>query len=493
MTDRDTIAPYRWRWLAFAAVLAASVMDLLDSTIAQVAAPAIRGDLGGSYADLQWISAAYSLAMAVVLLTGGRLGDIFGRRRMLLVGVTGFTLSSLAGAGAQSPDVLIGARALQGAFGAIMLPQAFGLIRELFPPAEMPRVWGVFGPAMAMSAILGPIVAGLLIGADVLGTGWRMIFLVNLPVGAVALVVGGRFLPVVAPVVRSARFDVAGMALAAAGAVMLVYPLVQGRELGWPAWTILMLAGSLPVFAAFGAHQVWRRRTGLASLVEPSVFARRAYTSGLAFALVFCAAMGGATLTLTILLQVGLGYTPLHASLATAPLGVGAFAGSALAGMTMVRLGRRILHMGIAIMASGLVAAYLVVRQAGVGLGGWELAAPLLVAGLGMGMVFGPLFEVIMGGVAPHEMGSGSSVLQSVNGLGSSLGVAGLGTLLFGIVARPAEAATRQPVFVQASELTLLVSIGLLAATFVVCFLLPNRRNEPAQLPSDAAIERLAA
>jgi EmrB/QacA subfamily drug resistance transporter len=493
MTETNTIAPYRWRWLAFAAVLAASVMDLLDSTIAQVAAPAIRGDLGGSYADLQWISAAYSLAMAVVLLTGGRLGDIFGRRRMLLAGVTGFTLSSLAGAGAQSPEMLIGARALQGAFGAIMLPQAFGLIRELFPPAEMPKVWGVFGPAMAMSAILGPIVAGLLIGADVLGTGWRMIFLVNLPVGALALLVGAWFLPVVAPVVRSARFDVAGMALAAAGAVMLVYPLVQGRELGWPAWTVLMLAGSLPVFAAFGAHQVWRRRAGLASLVEPSVFARRAYTSGLAFALVFCAAMGGATLTLTILLQVGLGYTPLHASLTTAPLGVGAFAGAALAGVTMVRLGRRILHMGIAIMAGGLVAAYLVVRQAGIGLGGWELAAPLLVAGLGMGMVFGPLFEVIMSGVAPQEMGSGSSVLQSVNGLGSSLGVAGLGTLLFGIVARPAAAATRQLVFVQAAELTLLVSIGLLAATFVVCFLLPNRRDEHAQLPSDAAIERLAA
>jgi EmrB/QacA subfamily drug resistance transporter len=490
---REFDTPYRWRWLAFAAVMAASVMDLLDSTIANVAAPSIRGDLGGSYADLQWISAGYGLAMAVVLLVGGRLGDMFGRKRILLIGLAGFTLSSLACAGAQSPEMLIVSRALQGAFGAVMLPQGFGIIRELFPPAEMPKVWGVFGPAMSMSAILGPIVAGLLIGADLLGTGWRMIFLVNLPIGVFALLVGARFLPNVAPAVRSARLDVAGIALAATGALMLVYPLVQGRELGWPVWAVVTLAGSIPVFAIFGAHQVWRKRSGAAPLVEPSVFIKRGYTSGLAFALVFCSAMGGMLLTLTVLLQVGLGYSPLDASLTTAPWGVGAFAGSALAGMTMVRLGRRILHAGLVVMASGLLAAYLVVQSAGVGLAGWELAAPLLVSGLGMGMIFGPLFEVITGGLQPHEMGSGSSVLQSVNGLGMSLGVAGLGTLFFGLVGRPGAAAMRQAVFVQAAELTLLISVGLLAVAFAICFLLPTRDHERAQLPSDAAIERAAA
>ena len=476
MIDSGSDAPYRWRWLAFAAVLAASVMDLLDSTIAGVAAPTIRHDLGGSYADLQWISAGYGLAMAVVLLIGGRLGDVFGRKRVLLVGVAGFTLSSLACAWSRSPETLVAARALQGAFGAVMLPQGFGLIRDLFPPAEMPKVWGVFGPAMSLSAILGPIVAGLLIGADVLGTGWRMIFLVNLPVGASALLVGARFLPAVPPAVRSLRMDAAGIALAALGAFSLVYPLVQGRELGWPAWTILMLAGSIAVFAAFGVHQVARRRRGLAPLVEPSVFARRAYTSGLGFALVFCAAMGGASLALTVLLQVGLGYSPLAASLTTATWGVGAFAGSALAGMTMVRLGRRILQIGLVVMAAGLAATALVVGHAGPGLAGQDLAAPLLATGIGMGMIFGPLFEVVMSGVAPHEMGSGSSVLQSVNGLGGSLGVAGLGTALFAVAGGPAG-------FLVAAEVTLVGAIGLLAVAFLVCFLLPNSR---AAAPEEA-------
>jgi EmrB/QacA subfamily drug resistance transporter len=495
MIEQLETTPLRWRWLAFAAVLAASVMDLLDSTIANVAAPAIRSELGGTYADLQWISAGYGLALAVVLLIGGRLGDMFGRRRVLLVGLVGFTLSSLGCACARSPETLIAARTLQGAFGAVMLPQGFGIMRDLFPPAEMSKAWGVFGPAMSMSAILGPIVGGLLIGADVLGTGWRMIFLVNLPIGATGLIVGARFLPDVAPAVRSARLDGVGVALAATAAFMLVYPLVQGRDLGWPAWTLLMLAGSIPVLAAFGAHQVRRKRSGAAPLVEPSVFAKRGFTSGLGFAVVFCSAMGGAALTLTVLLQVGLGYTPLHASLTTAPWGVGAFAGSAVAGVTMVRLGRRILHAGLAVMASGLVAAYMVVQHAGVGLAGWELAAPLLVSGVGMGMIFGPLFEVVMVGVAPHEMGSGSSVLQSVNGLGGSLGVAGLGTLFFALVARPAGAgvAALQALFVQAAGLTLLVAIGLLAVAFVVGFLLPTGGRQRAAAPADAAIERAAA
>jgi hypothetical protein len=320
-------------------------------------------------------------------------------------------------------------------------------------------------------------VAGLLIGADVLGTG-RMIFLVNLPVGVGALLMGARLLPAAPPVLRSARLDAAGVALAAAAAFSLVYPLVQGRDLGWPAWAVLMLAGSVAVFAAFGIHQVARRRRGLASLVEPSVFARRAYTSGLGF----CAAMGGATLSLTVLLQVGLGFSPLGASLSTATCGVGAFAGSALAGMTMVRLGRRILHIGPVVMAAGLAATALVVRQAGTGLAGWELAAPLLATGIGMGMIFGPLFEVVMSGVAPHEMGSGSSALQSVNGLGGSLGVATLGTLFFAVAGSPAG-------FVAAAEVTLLGSIGLLAVAFLVCYLLPDGQAE-AEL---AGAERLAA
>src|SRR5580693_1563408 len=186
----------KWRWVAFGTVITAAVMDLLDSTITQVAAPTIRHELGGSYAVIEWVTAAYALAMAVGLLTGGRLGDIFGRRRMLLTGIAGFVVASAACAAAGTAGELIAARAAQGLLGAIMLPQVFGLIRDLFQAYEMGKAFGVYGPVMGLSAMLGPIVAGGLIGADLFGTGWRMIFLVNVPVGLVALVLGARLLPV---------------------------------------------------------------------------------------------------------------------------------------------------------------------------------------------------------------------------------------------------------------------------------------------------------
>src|SRR5271166_3021132 len=185
----------KWRWMAFGVVITAAAMDLLDSTIAQVAAPTIRRELGGSYAVIEWVTAAYALAMAVGLLTGGRLGDIFGRRRMLLTGMAGFVAASAACAAAGTAGELIAARAAAGLLGAIMLPQVFGLIRDLFAAHEMGKAFGVYGPVMGLSAILGPIASGGLISANLFGTGWRMIFAVNVPVGLAALALGARLLP----------------------------------------------------------------------------------------------------------------------------------------------------------------------------------------------------------------------------------------------------------------------------------------------------------
>jgi EmrB/QacA subfamily drug resistance transporter len=463
-------------------------MDLLDSTIANVAAPAIRADLGGSYADLQWIAAAYTLAMAVMLLTGGRLGDMFGRKRVLLVGAAGFTLASVACAAAPSVQALIACRALQGAVGAVMVPQVFGLIRDLFRPEEMGKAFGILGPACGLSAILGPVVAGLLIDADLLGSGWRMIFLVNVPVGAFVLVAGTRFLPNVAPSAPSRRLDLVSVALAAVGAFMLVYPLVQGRELGWQRWTQLLMAGALPVLAAFGYHQVRRRRAGAVALVEPSIFAKRSYVSGVAFALVFLGAMGGIVLTLGVLLQIGLGYSPIHSALATAPFALGGFVGSAAGAMLMHKVGRTIVQAGLVVMAAGLLGLWAVLEHAGAAVGHWDLAAPLLLSGIGMGMVWVPLFEIVVGDVADHEVGSASGVLQAMQQFGMSLGVAAIGTLFFGALGTHGD---RTSDFVAAAQKTTLVTVGLIGLAVLIGFLLPrNARGQdraPFATPEPAA------
>lgn len=471
----------RATWIAFSAALAAAMMDLLDATVASVAGPVMQTELGGSYADLQWITAAYTLAMAVGLLTGGRLGDLFGRRRMLLVGAAGFTLASLLCAAAPTAEFLIGSRALQGALGAVMLPQVFGLIRDLFPPDQMGKAWAVLGPVSGLSAVLGPIVAGVLIDVDLFGSGWRSIFLINVPVGAYVLLVGAKRLPEGAPAERSRRLDVAGMALAGMGAVMLVYPLVQGRELGWPVWSVIMLAASLPVLAAFARHQSRRKRSGVATLIEPSIFRNRSYISGAAFAMVFLGAMGGLMLALTALLQFGLGYSPIEASLTSAPYALGGFVGSAAGGMTMAKLGRTVLHAGLAIKATGVVALFVVLEQAGTGVGHFHFTAPLLIAGIGMGMVFVPLFDIVLAGVGDHEVGSASGILQALQQLGMSVGVAGLGTLFFGLLGAHVDRAAD---FVAASEPTILVTVALLAAAFAIGFLLPKHARVSHQTVS---------
>src|ERR1700730_5596421 len=315
----STARSHRWRWLAFAHARPAAVMDLLDSTIAQVAAPAIQRDLGGSYAVIEWITAAYTLAMAVGLLTGGRLGDLFGRKRVLLIGMAGIIAASADCAAAVTPGELIAARAVQGAAGAVMLPQVFGLIRDLFAAEEIGKAFAVFSPVMGLSAMLGPIASGGLIGADILGTGWRMIFLVNLPVGVLALLAGARLLPSVPGQREGTRLDLPGAAVAGAAMFLLVFPLVQGRELRGPLWLVVMLASSVPVLAGFAAYQVRRQRAGATPLIEPGIFARRGYAPGIAFSVAFVGSMGGIVLVFNVFLQAGLGFSPWHSALTTAP------------------------------------------------------------------------------------------------------------------------------------------------------------------------------
>ena len=475
----------QWRWVAFGAVITAAVMDLLDSTIAQVAAPTIRRELGGSYAVIEWVTAAYALAMAVGLLTGGRIGDIFGRRRVLLTGIAGFMVASAACAAAQSAGELIAARAAQGLLGAIMLPQVFGLIRDLFEAHEMGKAFGVYGPVMGLSAMLGPIAAGGLISANVLGTGWRMIFLVNVPVGLAALVLGARTLPAgsgsggsesgeagLSAGSRRGRLDLPGAVLAGVAMFLLVFPLAQGHSLGWPAWLYGMLAASVPALAGFAWYQVRRQRAGRDPLVEPSLFRHGPYRAGIVFSIVFTGSLGGIVMIFNVFLQNGLGFSPWHSAITTAPWAAGAFVGSAVGGITMSKLGRRVLHAGLVVETAGLLAIYVVLRAAGGGVSTVDLLAPMVVGGIGMGMVFVPLFDIVMAGVRPHEMGSASGVLQTVNSLGMSLGIAGIGAIFFALAGGRG---AHVPLYLDAAEWAALATAGLLACSFGVAFGLPRR------------------
>src|SRR4051812_9522651 len=242
-------------------------MDLVDGTIVNVAAPAIRSDLGGSAATLQWLGAAYVLTFAVLLVTGARLGDLVGRRRLFMIGIAGFTAASILCAIAASPGMLIATRALQGAFGAVLIPQGFGMIKEVFADDEVTKAFAAFGPVMGLSAVAAPIIGGALVDGDILGTGWRAIFLVNVPLGVIGLIGAYRVMPRTGGTAGT-RLDPGGMLLVTAASFALIYPLVQGRELGWPAWSFAMLAGGIAGFGAFAAYE---RRHRTRALITPSL------------------------------------------------------------------------------------------------------------------------------------------------------------------------------------------------------------------------------
>jgi EmrB/QacA subfamily drug resistance transporter len=457
-------------WLGFAVVIASAVMDLLDSTIAQTAAPAIRRDLGGSYADLEWITAAYTLAMSATLLLGSRLGDALGRRRVLLVGIAGFMCASVLCALAPSADLLIGARALQGAIAAIMVPQGFGLIREMFGDHGQQKAFAVFGPVMGLAAVLGPLLGGGLVALNVLGSGWRAIFLVNVPLGLMAIAVGRRYLPRSAPATPGARLDAPSVLLAMIGGVALVYPLIQGRQQGWPMWSFALLAAGLVTLGAFALLQVRRSRRGQTPLVEPSVLRRRPYVAGLAVVLGFIGAMGGMMIALNVMFQTGLGFTPLACGISTVAIPVAAIGGSITSSALLARIGRTTMHIGIVTMAAGLIAVDAVMRSAGGGVSAWELAGPLAITGFGMGMVFVPMFDVILAGVAPHELGSASGLLESIQQLAMSMGIAAVGTELFDHLG----AGHGPTAFVGAADHGLLIAVGFLVAACAAVFWLPK-------------------
>ena len=463
-TARDPL-----RWFVFAVVLLGNLMDLMDATIVNVAGPSIRHALGGSASTLQWLSAGYTLAFAVFLITGARLGDMFGRRQLFLAGSAGFTVFSAACAVAPSPPVLIVFRVLQGASGALMIPQGFGMLKEVFADDEMGKVFGFFGPVMGLAMLAAPILAGGLVEANLWGTGWRLVFLINVPIGAAALAGAVKVLPrtVAHPGIR---LDTGGMVLVGAALVALIYPLIQGRPEGWPLWTFLVLGAGAVLLIAF---VIWERRQTGDPLIEPGLLANRTFTSGLAVILVFFGAFGGLLLCVSLFVQLGEGFSPIRAGLTLIPMVVGLIVGMGIGTALVTRLGRHLLHLGTAVLAAGAVVLALTMSgtdHASV----WDLAPSLFITGLGAGMSFGQLMDFVLAAVDMDSIGSASGVLEAVQQLSSALGVAVLGTIFFS-----AFGAGHPPT--HAIEVTAWACVVPVVIAFALIFRLPMQaREQPA-------------
>jgi len=451
-------------WLTLLIVLIADGLDLIDATITNIAAPSIVADIGGGPALVKWLGAAYALALGSMLVLGGRLGDRYGQRRVFLVGMAGFTLASAAAGLALDPAVLIAARVVQGGFGALLIPQGMAIMTKTFSREALAKAFAAFGPMLGIFAVGGPILGGFLIDANLLGLGWRPVFLVNVVLGVLGLLLAVRVLPTV-PADRSARIDVVGSVLLAGAMFGLLFGLVEGSTDGWTAVPALSLVVAAVLAAAFTRRQL----TTAAPLITPSLFTHREFTSGLVTGLLVFAAFNGLMYVISLYFQLGLGYSPLHAALSLLPLTAGIILGAGACMALVTRLGRTLVLAGLLASASGTGLLLLVVRTAGLGATWWQLALVTLLIGAGAGTCFGSIFDTALGDIAPDEAGAASGSLSAVQQIAAGVGSAAVTSVYFGHLATS-----------QASAMTvsLVVVLGITALCLLAVPLLPRKAAE---------------
>jgi len=443
-------AGYPRRWLAAIVMITGALMDMIDVTIVNVALPTIRRDLHASATQLEWVVSGYMLAFAAALIIAGNLGDLFGRKKVFLCGVAVFGVASLAAGLSGSGAELIAARVVQGAAAAAMAPQVLATFRAVFAGSERGKAFSIYGAMLGFASAVGLLLGGVLTDANLFGWSWRAVFFVNVPVAAGSLIAGLRFVPETRdPGAR--RPDVPGAVLLAASLVAIVYPLLEGRQFGWPAWVWLLLVAGLAGLGVLGLLEARRggRRNGgrgggggggggakapegAAPLLRAGLFRVPAFAAGLGVQLAFAAGMQGFFLAFALWLQAGEHFSPLKAGLTAAAFSVGSFIGAPAAVPLAQRHGRRVLAIGGLLMAAGIAGISLAAPHVGLGGSPWPVVPGLVVAGAGLALLVIPLVNVVLAAVPVEAAGGASGLFSTAQQLGGAVGVALAGTVFFG-------------------------------------------------------------
>ena len=470
-----TVVTERRNWLALAVLLVGAFMALLDTTIVNVAIPAIRTRLGASNATLSWIVSGYALAFGLALIPAGRVGDRIGHKWVFVAGLSLFTVASLVCGLAADDMQFISARAVQGLAGGMFFTPITALIQLMFGDRKRARAFAMMGATIGFSVALGPLVGGLIIAASGGDAGWRLVFDVNVPLGALAVVAAVVLLPAGAENTQSGA-DWPGLVLLSGALVALLTPLIQGQQEGWPLWTYASMAGAIALLVVFA---LWERRVEKAGgnpLVPPRLFAHASFTGGVVLALVYFAAFTSIFFTIALLWQAGLGHTALQSGLVVTPFAIGLIGGASQSDALAARFGRTVLVAGVGMVAVGITAVWLLLALTpSTGYSGWQLAAPLLLAGVGSGLFISPNVDFIVATVAPEDAGAGSGVVGTAQRVGSAIGIAIIGTVLFGTLRFSAGPDAVALAFGHSATLATAASAGLSIAAFVLVFALPKR------------------
>ncbi|MER7716977.1 MFS transporter [Streptomyces flaveolus] len=488
--DRPAAGGDRRRWFALAIVMTAAFMDLVDVTIVNIAIPSIQRDEGATVSQIQWITAGYALAFAAGLITGGRLGDIHGRKRLFLVGIAGFTLASALCGFAVNPEMLVASRILQGAMAALMVPQVLSIVHATFPAHERGKVFGLFGAIVGLGAVSGPLLGALLTEWNLFGLEWRPIFLINLPVGIAGLILGSRFITE-SKAPRALKLDLVGVALVTLGLLMLIYPLTRGEELGWPLWGYVSMGGAFVVLAVLVAYERRKSARDGSPLVELSLFRVKSFAAGIAVQTVFGVGLGIFFLVWTLYMQVGLGWSALRSGLTGVPFSIAVSTAAGLSVQQLVpRFGRKVLQAGALVMAAGVLLYIWEAERYGLGITSWQMALPLVVMGLGMGLIVAPLTDAVLSQVPREHAGAASGLINTVQQMGNALGLGLVSVVFFGAMDDHLTRAGIGPAYADAFQNALGWVAAVMGAIFLLMFALPKR---PAQHVEGADAQEEAA
>jgi EmrB/QacA subfamily drug resistance transporter len=437
-------------------------MSTLDFFIVNVAVPSVQSDLHASAGQIQWTIAGFALAVGAGVITAGRLGDLFGRRRVFSVGLALFTVTSAACGLVPDAGELVAARVAQGLSAALMTPQVLAIIGTVFTGKALGRAFTAYGLTMGLAAVFGQLIGGGLIQADLFGLGWRCCFLINVPIGVAALALTPRYVPSTRGT-GQARLDLVGATLVTAALIATVLPLIDGREQGWPLWTELSFAAAAVLYAGFGLHQRWLARRDGAPLIDLRMFTDRAFSAGMLVQLIAWTGQGSFFLVLAVYLQQGLGLTALTSGVVFISIGGGYIATSIASGAVTARLGRQTVALGAALMMVALVLLIAASQHIGSTGSPWWLVPGLAVDGAGMGLIIAPLASIVLARVAPHHAGAASGVLSTVMQVGGALGIAVIGIVFYDSLGDGGATAVPHA-FRSGLELLIAVAAGVLVA-----------------------------
>ncbi|MEV6560282.1 MFS transporter [Nocardia sp. NPDC051756] len=460
--------------IALAVLLTGELMNILDDSVVLTALPTLQRSLGAGPAALQWLTAGYALTFALGLITGGRLGDLYGRRKVFLLGTVGFTLASLLCGLAADPGMLIAARVLQGGAAAVMIPQVLATFHVTFDGANRSRAFGLFGAVLAMANVLGPVLGGVLTEADLFGLSWRPIFLINVPVGLAVILLGRTFITE-STAAKADRLDLAGVLLSALAMVLIVFPLTEGQAHGWPLWSFAMFGGGLLVLGVFLRHQ--QRHRDDAPLVALSLFKGKQFSGGLSAQLMVGLLCGLFFLTWTLYLQRGLGMSPLLAAMAFVLLSVGELAGAMTATKTAGRFARRLPQTGALIALASMTAYGLQISGGRSDLTLLAMAAPVLLLGFGLGLIGGPIADLTLAKVPHENAGSASGLFNTALQLGAAFGVALTGLVFFSATGGSLDGAANREAFTG----VLWWAGGVFAVMWGLMFFLPKHAGSEVE------------